>query len=50
MEPKAALRELLELIEARDTEAAREKLDDLAKWIDRGGFLPLLGDAIRALS
>jgi hypothetical protein len=50
MDPQAAIRELLELIKARDTEAAREQLDYIAEWINKGGFVPAAIDkAIEAL-
>ena len=46
MNPNATLHEILILLVARDTEAAREKMDTLCEWIDRKGFTPDLADKI----
>ena len=41
MDPRQAVIDMLELLKARDTEAAREKLEDLCEWINKGGYVPL---------
>ncbi len=40
MDPVAALALILSALAERDTESAREAFEDLAAWVDRGGFLP----------
>lgn len=40
MDPKTAILDLLQYIDDRDMDSAAEKLEEIAAWIDRGGFLP----------
>ena len=40
MDPQTCLFELLEAIEGGDSEAAAEHCENLAEWINKGGFLP----------
>lgn len=40
MDPNTCLWEFLEAIECGDKYTAVERLEDLARWIDSGGFLP----------
>ena len=49
MDPHATLIDLLRAILEGDTDALRERADDLAAWIDKGGYRPDTRPAIRAL-
>jgi len=42
MDPQACLHELLEAVRDGDLEGAQERLYDLASWIEKGGFCPLV--------
>ena len=42
MDPQACLAELLEAVRDCDLDLARERLFDLATWIEKGGFCPLV--------
>lgn len=40
MDPDAALKELLEAVEAGDTDRVRQLADGLKHWLSQGGFPP----------
>jgi hypothetical protein len=40
MDPKACFADMLRALADRDTAIAREKMDELAGWLEKGGFMP----------
>ena len=40
MDPDDALKAMLDALAERDVESAQEAFQNLAGWIDNGGFLP----------
>lgn len=40
MDPHATFLRLLDALQQRDTEDARQAFEDLADWIKSGGFVP----------
>ena len=44
MDPQQTWKELLEAVEASDTETARDRALSLMEWLARGGFPPVTGN------
>ncbi len=42
MDPNATLTLLLEALANRDSSAAQQAASDLAEWLNKGGFLPIV--------
>ena len=50
MDPQACLEAMLEALAFEQFEDASERFQDIAEWINRGGFVPDLAKAIRKVT
>lgn len=49
MDPTETLTQLLIAVHERDTVAMREHCENLAEWLDKGGFAPDMGATFERL-